>query len=223
MKRNQHTVHNIIVSYVVCKMSDFASLLNSFKQNAASASAPASLSQSKSPAKPTGGAPVNNREERQHNASKYSTAPAKWTTSGALTSSAQFQRSTRKRRLPPSISLSSFELSFLVIGGQKCGTTWLHNLLQQCNRIALPFYEKEVHFWDWHYHKGFDWYMHQFGLSQKKQQKSEPLKPKLLYGEITPCYVVLPIEKIEEIFQCFPRLKIIFVARDLVDRVWSAL
>lgn len=77
-----------------------------------------------------------------------------------------------------------------------------------------------VHFWDWHHHKGFDWYINQFGFSQKRpaDNTTNPL-----YGEITPCYVVLPPSTISEIYNCFPDLKVIFVARDLVDRAWSAM
>ena len=36
-----------------------------------------------------------------------------------------------------------FELSFLIIGAQKAGTSWLHTLLQKLNSIALPHSQKE--------------------------------------------------------------------------------
>ena len=77
-----------------------------------------------------------------------------------------------------------------------------------------------VHFWDWHHHKGFDWYINQLGFPQKRPADNT-INP--LYGEITPCYVVLPPSTISEIHNCFPELKVVFVARDLVDRAWSAM
>ena len=42
-------------------------------------------------------------------------------------------------------------------------------------------------------------------------------------GEITPDYVVLPPTTIAEISKCFPNLRIVFIARDLVERTWSAM
>ena len=121
----------------------------------------------------------------------------------------------------------SFELSFLCIGAQKAGTTWLHTQLQKCPRLSLPVEEKEVHFWDWHWRKGIDWYVRQFDhpprSSNTKNEDSGSQSHSQLHGEITPCYVVLPPATIAEIHRCFPNLKIVFVARDLVDRAWSAM
>jgi len=152
------------------------------------------------------------------------------------------QKQTRKRRNPDNAKVQStpsfphmhshvrknkvgFELSFLVIGAQKSGTSWLHTLLQKCNRIALPREQKEVHFWDWHHRKGFDWYTRQFAFPQRLAHTADSsLKSDdPCYGEITPCYIVLPPPTIAEIHKCFPALKIVFVARDLVDRAWSAM
>jgi len=119
-----------------------------------------------------------------------------------------------------------FELSFLVIGAQKAGTSWMHTLLQKCNCIALPRGQKEVHFWDWHFRKGFDWYIHQFGFPRRSSSHTAVPSSKTkhpIYGEITPCYIVLPPPAIAEIHNCFPGIKLVFVARDLVDRAWSAI
>ena len=102
-----------------------------------------------------------------------------------------------------------------------------------CTSIFLP----SVHFWDWHHRKGFDWYINQFNFPQKKKKKKKNLSDDndndaaktsncsapLYFGEITPDYIVLPSTTIAEIHHCFPNLKVIFVARDLVDRAWSAM
>ena len=43
------------------------------------------------------------------------------------------------------------------------------------------------------------------------------------YGECTPCYMTLPESDIAEIKLLFPNAKLVFLARDLIDRAWSAL
>ena len=77
-----------------------------------------------------------------------------------------------------------------------------------------------VHFWDWHYRKGIDWYINQFDYPINKSSLSNNSP---LYGEITPDYICLPSQTILEISKCYPQLKIIFIARNLLDRVWSAM
>jgi hypothetical protein len=181
-------------------MSDFASLLSSFKQDASAASAA-----SKSPAE---SASAKTQLSRKRPLAK--TTSAATPTSHVVPHFPSIHSNTRKK--------TDFELSFLGIGAQKAGTTWLHKLLQKCDDISLPKEQKEVHFWDWHHRRGFKWYIRQLGYHSQKES-SAPLH----YGEITPCYVVLPEPTIAELYKCFPNLKIIFVARDLVDRAWSAM
>ncbi|KAL7449861.1 hypothetical protein ACHAWC_001874 [Mediolabrus comicus] len=182
-------------------MSDFASLLSSFKQNASSAASAA--------------APKKSSATSNSTQSRKRPLPTN-NTSSALTSVNHFHsiphfpslhHGTRKE--------TDFQLKFLGIGAQKAGTTWLHKLLQKCHLISLPQKQKEVHFWDWHHRKGIEWYIQQFRYS--------PQNSSSYYGEITPCYAVLPEQTIAEISKCFPNLKIIFIARDLVDRAWSAM
>ncbi len=176
-------------------MSDFASLLSSFKQDASAVSAAPKKS--------------SNQERQQKNIPSRKRPYAATTTPDAP----HFPSAHSNRR-----KSTDFELSFLGIGAQKAGTTWLHKLLQKCTDISLPQQQKEVHFWDWHHRKGFEWYIRQFGYHTQKAASAA-----LHYGEITPCYVVLPESTIVELCKCFPNLKIIFVARDLVERAWSAM
>ena len=48
-------------------------------------------------------------------------------------------------------------------------------------------------------------------------------KGSLLSGDITPAYCTLPEEIIEMVMRTFPKLKVILLARDPVERAWSAL
>ena len=89
-----------------------------------------------------------------------------------------------------------------------------------------PCRQKEIHFWDWHRRKGLKWYSNQFP-SQQQQHHHHKFQPSSninhYYGEITPCYAVLEEKHIREIKTLFPNIKLIFLARDIVDRAWSAL
>lgn len=114
---------------------------------------------------------------------------------------------------PNDTHLLSVKIDFLCIGAQKAGTTWLHEMLRKIPGLGLPQNTKEVHFWDWHRRKGLGWYSRQFPHSHKN----------LLLGEVTPCYMALKDRDVQEIYQLFPDSRIIFIARDLVDRAWSAL
>ena len=178
-------------------MSDFASLLSSFKQDASAVSAASKT------------APLRNQEREQNKPSRK--RPFSTTTTSPSPHFPSMHANNRKSFV--------FELTWIGIGAQKAGTTWLHKLLQKCNDISLPKDQKEIHFWDWHHRKGFDWYIRQFEYHSQKASAAAALH----YGEITPCYAVLPETTIAEIYKCFPNLKIIFIARDMVDRAWSAM
>ena len=117
----------------------------------------------------------------------------------------------------------TIRVSFLVIGAQKAGTSWLHEMLSRHPQLKLPA-SKELHFWDWNRSKGLAWYSRKFIGEEEDMsstagaRNSNEASP--FFGEITPCYAVLLEHDIREIRQLFPDVKIIFVARDIVDRTW---
>lgn len=100
-------------------------------------------------------------------------------------------------------------LNFLGIGAQKAGTTWLYEQLCQHPELAFPM-GKEVHFWDAYYDRGLQWYLPPFEGNEKVK------------GEITPAYAILPREKIEEIYQINPKMRLIYLVRNPVERAWSS-
>ncbi|CDH46423.1 MAG: sulfotransferase [Candidatus Competibacteraceae bacterium] len=100
-------------------------------------------------------------------------------------------------------------LSFLGIGAQKAGTTWLYSQLRQHPQLAFPL-TKEAHFWNRpHDAVGIQSYLEQFA--------AVPIS-----GEITPAYAILPIEIIREIYACNPRLRLIYLIRNPIERAWSS-
>ena len=129
-------------------------------------------------------------------------------------------RYTAKGQTVPDLQDLTVDISFLVIGAQKAGTSWLHTMLRKHLQLWLPDC-KELHFWDWNHSKGLQWYSQQFFTS--RNVLLEITNSQVFLGEITPCYAVLKDHHIQEIKMLFPRVKIIFVAHNLVDRAWSAL
>jgi hypothetical protein len=103
-----------------------------------------------------------------------------------------------------------FPISFLGIGAQKAGTTWLYANLRKHPALGFPA-GKEVHFWDENHARGIGWYRSLF-----------PDEGERLLGEMTPAYAILPPERIAECHHYFPDLRLIYIIRNPIDRAWSA-
>ena len=106
--------------------------------------------------------------------------------------------------------------SFLCIGGQRCGTTRLHRILDAHPEIfmtqkGLGDFNKEIHYFDrFVLQRDFDWYESHFcsdGIS----------------GEITPAYSTLSPSIVKSIREYLPEVKIIYVIRNPADRIWSQI
>ena len=101
---------------------------------------------------------------------------------------------------------------FIIIGGQKCGTTSLHQYLQQHPDIAMSKW-KELQFfadpkvWD----RGLKWYASNFEFSEA------------LTGEASPQYSWQPFaaEAPKRMHSVVPGAKLIYIVRDPIDRVLS--
>ncbi len=100
--------------------------------------------------------------------------------------------------------------SFLGIGAQKAGTTWLYSQLEQHPQLVFPL-GKEAHFWDRpHEAPVIAGYLGQFANTTA------------IAGEITPSYAALPASVVQEIHACNPHLRLIYLIRNPIDRAWSA-
>ncbi|BBK30175.1 sulfotransferase domain-containing protein [Stella humosa] len=100
---------------------------------------------------------------------------------------------------------------FLGIGAQKAGTTWLFEMLRDHPGLAFPA-GKEVHFWDWYQDRGLDWYRSQFADAA----------PGTRIGDVTPGYAVLPAEAVAQVHRAMPDGRLLFIARNPIERAWSA-
>jgi hypothetical protein len=99
---------------------------------------------------------------------------------------------------------------FLGIGAQKSGTTWLYDQLRQHPALCLAD-EKEVHYFDWFFHRPLRWYLSRFSCS-----------PGRLRGDITPGYSIIPKGRIRFICRVMPNVKLILLLRDPRARAWSS-
>ena len=188
-------------------MSDFASLLGQLQETATKAAAEKrTISQASN----------EQRHTSQGNSPKYKRRRKDDEKSSRVRNckDAEYVRHTYDP--PADADQLTVQVSFLCIGAQKSGTTWLHETLRRHPVLCLPD-QKEVHFWDWHRRNGLGWYSQQFSAP------STSIEKRRVCGEITPCYAVLARQHIFEIKTLFPKIRLIFIARDLVDRAWSAI
>lgn len=110
--------------------------------------------------------------------------------------------------------------TFIGIGTQRAGTTFLHTLLSRHEEIYMPTtgndrYGKEIHFFNSTVqYEGFADYEAHFA-------DADPSKHKAM-GEITPAYVTMPKYLVEQVARYLGKdTKIILVVRDPVERVIS--
>lgn len=99
--------------------------------------------------------------------------------------------------------------TFIVIGAAKAGTTSLFHYLTQHPEVFMAP-EKEIHYFDAKYRKGHNWYLSKFNKSKNSKAR----------GEATPMYCFYP-KAIERIHKFDPKLKLIFLLRNPVDRAIS--
>lgn len=101
-------------------------------------------------------------------------------------------------------------ISFVCVGPQRTGSTWLYEILSAHADVMFPSKVKETYFFDQRYVKGMDWYLWHF------QNPAEGL----LCGEVGPTYFdSLPAP--ERIAEHFPDCKILINVRNPVEKTES--
>lgn len=103
------------------------------------------------------------------------------------------------------------EIDFIGIGAPKTGTSWLFKCLQEHPQVCVPP-SKELHFFDLDTstNQNINWYYEQFLHCSEESVR----------GEITPTYLVAPHAP-ERIKSHFPKIKIIVIVRNPVERATS--
>lgn len=129
---------------------------------------------------------------------------------------------------------------FLCVGAQKAGTSWLYGQLEQHPDFWMPPV-KELHYLDclnrgrrFHPPRCRDQRDTSFLDNMKNLSALSYIdlenygrlfehKGSLVSGDISPAYCAISDEIIQRVVNCFPNLKVIFLARDPVERAWSQL
>ena len=111
-------------------------------------------------------------------------------------------------------SASRLRPSFLIVGAQRSGTTFLYRCLAVHPQV-LPALRKEVHYFDFQYAKGQAWYLAHFPAWSGWTQRQG-----VVTGEASPNYLAHPLAA-ERAQRFDPKLRIIAVLRDPVARAFS--
>jgi hypothetical protein len=104
--------------------------------------------------------------------------------------------------------------TFLCIGGQRCGTTWLHSVLDRLPGVHVS-QEKETDF--------FYANMLRQDVAAYERNFDPPVErgPCAVRGELSPNYCMLKRPVIELIRQLYPHLRLLIVIREPVERTLS--
>ena len=100
-------------------------------------------------------------------------------------------------------------LTFLMVGCQRCGTTWIDAALRDHPQVFLPA-DKQSYFFDRQYDRGIDWYLEKFSSAGPDQ---------VAVGEIATGYCLVDV--IPLVARHLPDIRILMVVRHPVDRLMS--
>ena len=108
---------------------------------------------------------------------------------------------------------------FLIIGGQRCGTSSLYYYLTEYPGIVSAS-TKETHFFDEEFGKGSSWYRAQFPTFFYKNYVNKIRKQMFLTGEGTPYYILYPHTP-KRVAEIIPNVKLIALLRNPAERAYS--
>jgi hypothetical protein len=108
--------------------------------------------------------------------------------------------------------------SFVIAGGQRCGTTSLYRYLSM-HPSVYPALTKEVHFFDLNYSRGINWYAAHFISKSLAERRHKPGSTRIT-GEASPYYLFHPLAP-ARLRSLLPDAKIIVILRDPVERAIS--
>lgn len=98
---------------------------------------------------------------------------------------------------------------FVIIGAMRAGSTTLARAVGAHPGVFMPS-KKELHFFDWNFDRGTDWYREQF----------RDAAPGAVAGEATPIYIVYR-DAMERLAATGPETRLLVVLRDPSSRAYS--
>ena len=100
-------------------------------------------------------------------------------------------------------------VNFLIIGCQRCGTTWVDAALREHPDVYLPP-QKQTYFFDRHWEQGHRWYLDNFRGAMPSHKA---------VGEIATGYC-LP-DAVARMADLLPHVRLVMIMRHPLDRAWS--
>lgn len=108
---------------------------------------------------------------------------------------------------------------FIIIGAQRCGTTFLYRFLTKHPHVE-PALRKEIHYFDFKFEKGVNWYRAQFPTLPYKYYANWIRKRDFVTGEASPYYLFHP-DVPRRVSAIVPQTKLIVLLRNPIDRAYS--
>jgi hypothetical protein len=108
---------------------------------------------------------------------------------------------------------------FVVIGGQRCGSTSLYTILCGHPQVMAASH-KELHFFDMNSRRGTDFYRRYFPLRRHIEWRAGRLGKRVVSGEASPYYLFHPAVP-ARLGGTLPEARLIAILRDPVDRAYS--
>ncbi|MDQ3627433.1 MAG: sulfotransferase domain-containing protein [Actinomycetota bacterium] len=102
--------------------------------------------------------------------------------------------------------------SFLLVGAQRCGTTSLFRALSAHPSIVTANFHKGVNYFDVNYQRGPDWYRAHFPIRRRRPRQCFDASGYYMFHPYAP----------RRIAHDLPRVKIVAMVRDPVERAYSA-
>ncbi len=123
-----------------------------------------------------------------------------------------FQLEKQRRAAQEQWTVTGALPDFVIIGGKKCGTTYLYHLLGQ-HPLVEPAASKELHFFDALFEEGTEWYRQCFPAPRWEDGR------RTISGEGTP-YMSHPFAP-ERMAEVVPDARLIALLRNPVERAYS--
>ena len=110
--------------------------------------------------------------------------------------------------------------SFLICGGQRCGTTSLYRALAAHPVVLKAVLHKGVHYFDIDYQRGMGWYKGHFPMRSSAEKIRDQYGVPAQTFESSPYYMYHP-QAAARIAADLPGAKLIVLVRDPVERAYS--
>ncbi len=139
------------------------------------------------------------------------------------------QRAPAIKRAAHALSVTAGTLTYrarmlpglLIVGAQRCGTTSMYRALTQHPAVLKAVLHKGVHYFDTGYGHGLSWYQGHFPLKAQARRAARTSGVAPLTFESSPYYMFHPLAA-TRIAHDLPRVKLLVLVRDPVERAYSA-